>query len=192
MPKSFWFIVLFAVAFSIGACDLIPGLQPTATPIPTATPTATLTVTLTSTATFTPTPTFTATETATPTPPPTSTKTATPTPITPTPEPTDALPSGTPVTVWHHLPIMPGAIAGDELGERFYDYITQESQDEVLDFYLQKLPQSGWVIDWISPNDEGGYIIYRQSYLDFIYIYEESDVTRIMIFLSTGSPSLEP
>ncbi|MCB9135597.1 MAG: hypothetical protein H6636_09230 [Anaerolineales bacterium] len=190
MPKSLWFLVLFAIAFGLVACDSIPGFQPTATVIPTTTLTATLTATLTPTATFTSTPT--ATKTATLTPSPTSTKTPTPTSITPTPEPTDALPSGTPVTVWHHLPIMPGAIAAEEMGDRGYEYIIAVGQDDVLDFYLQKLPMSGWAIDFVTPNDKGGYIIYRQNYLDFIYFYESDGVTHIVIFLSTASPSLVP
>lgn len=78
------------------------------------------------------------------------------------------------------------------MGERGYYYITTDSQEDVLFFYTKQLPLNNWAIDWIFPNDNGGYIIYRKEVLDFIYIYEEDDFTHVLIFLSSGSPSLNP
>jgi hypothetical protein len=92
---------------------------------------------------------------------------------------------------WHHLPIPPDAQSAEgKPEERFYSFVTKSDQDQVLDYYLEQLPRYGWEIDWVSPNDEDGYIIYRKEVLDFIYIYENDDLTFVNIFLSTGSPSL--
>src|ERR1044071_656830 len=147
---------------------------------------------LPNTATPTPTSTFTASPTVIPSP--TSTNTATRIPTrTLTPEPTIPIPSGTPMSVWNHIPILPDASSAEGKPEdRWYSYGTQSDQDKVLEYYLQQLPRYQWEIDWISPNDKGGYIIYRKNVLDFIYIFEDKDwgVTFVEIFLSTGSPSI--
>ena len=145
-----------------------------------------------STPTSTTAPTFTATSTETPSP--TSTPTSTQTlGRTPTPEPTEVIPSGTPMSLWHNLPILADALAGElQVEDRYYRYITHTSQDEVLDYYLEQLPRYNWDIDWVSSNDEGGYIIYRKSISDWIAIFEEGDLTFVIIFLSRGSPSRNP
>lgn len=145
-----------------------------------------------STPTPTITPTFTGTSTVTPSP--TSSETPTRTPSrTPTPEPTEVIPAGTPMSIWNNIPILSDALAGEsQVEDRFYRYITHTSQDEVLDYYLEQLPHYNWDIDWVSPNDEGGYIIYRKNILDWVYIFEEGDLTFVNIFLSSGSPSLNP
>jgi len=143
-----------------------------------------------STATPTMTPTFTASPTVTPSPTSTKTPTRTPT-LTPTSEPTESIPSGTPMALWNHIPILPDALAAEGRPEdRYYRYITHTDQDKVMDYYLQQLPRYGWEVDWVSPNDHGGYIIYRKEIFDFIYIYEDGDLTFVTIFLSSGSPSL--
>jgi len=147
-----------------------------------------------STATPTNTPTFTASPTVTASPTRTSTPTRTPS-QTPTPEPTRAIPSGTPVSAFHHIPIRSDAVGAEGQPEdRWYTYVTEVDQDLILDYYLQRLPSVGWEIDWVSENDHGGYIIYRKNVLDFLYIFEDEErgVTFVEIFLSTGSPSLNP
>jgi hypothetical protein len=147
-----------------------------------------------STATPTVSPTLTVSPAVTASPIPTNTPTRTPA-QTPTPEPTRSIPSGTPMSLWHHIPIRSDAVAAEgQLEDRWYTYVTQTDQDLVLKYYLQRLPSSGWEIDWVSPNDHGGYIIYRKNVLDFIYIFEDEErgVTFVEIFLSTGSPSLDP
>ena len=99
------------------------------------------------------------------------------------------------MSLWNRLPILPDALAAEgRLEDRWYSYVTEVDQDLVLNYYLQKLPSYGWQIDWVSENDNGGYIIYRKNVLDFIYIYEDQErgVTFVDIFLSTGSPSLNP
>jgi hypothetical protein len=99
------------------------------------------------------------------------------------------------MSVWNRIPILPDASSAEGKPEdRWYSYVTKSDQDKVLEYYLQQLPRYRWEIDWISPNDDGGYIIYRRNVLDFIYIFEDKDrgVTFVEIFLSTGSPSLNP
>jgi hypothetical protein len=116
-----------------------------------------------STATPSNSPTFTASPTATASPTRTDTPTRTPT-KTATPEPTLSIPSGTPLSLWHHIPIRSDAVAAEgRVEDRWYTYVTHADQDLVLDYYLQRLPSSGWEIDWVSENDKGGYIIYRKN-----------------------------
>lgn len=99
------------------------------------------------------------------------------------------------MSIWHRIPIRSDALAAEgRVEDRWYTYVTEADQDLVLEYYLQRLPSNGWEIDWVSPNDEGGYIIYRKNIMDFIYIFEDEgrNLTFVLIFLSTGSPSLNP
>ena len=148
------------------------------------TPTPTITFTFTIASTQTPSPTF--TRTPRPTRTPTSTPEATQ---------TRALPADTPLSVWNHIPIRSDAIAGkEELEGYVYTYTTEVDQDLVLDYYLQRLPARGWDVNLVSPNTEGGYIIHREGYIDFIYIFEDKErsVTFVEMLLSFSSPSLNP
>ncbi len=78
---------------------------------------------------------------------------------------------------------MPGAIAGEEIiPDRVYYFITKATQEEVRDYYLQTFPQYGWDFDLILPNDEGGYIMYRDCCFDFLYIYESDGLTHVQIW----------
>lgn len=91
---------------------------------------------------------------------------------------------------WQGLPIMPGAVAGDEEVEgALYHYVIELEQVKVKGYYVSQLPYYGWEVDFVTPNDKGGYIIYRKGYFDFIYIYEQDGLTHVMIFLSASSPS---
>ena len=174
--KNIW-PILIVFMFGSGlvslACDLTTVFQPS-TPTPTPTSTLTASPTVTPSVTFTETPTLTPTDT-------------------PTSPPTQAIPSGTPMARWHNLPIMHDAVAAEgEPDDRVYIYVTHADQDEVLQYYLVQLSRYGWEIDWTSPNDREGYIIYRKNVLDFIYIFEQGDLTFVNMFLSTSSPSLNP
>lgn len=187
-----FYVCLFLVLF-LTACG--PSAEEQATMTATAmTATAaswTRTPTSTNTATSTPTLTPTPTETSTPTPSETPTRAPTKTAIPPTLTPTLDLPVGTPVAVWQGIPIMPGAIAG-EGGEVVYEYITNATQEEVRDYYIETMPLYGWqYLDHfpdgpgkfitILPNDKGGFIIYLGSPFDIIYLYEENGLTFVTI-----------
>ena len=176
--RNTWLVVLpllLGISMVLLSCNITSVFKPS-TPTPTNSPT------------------FTASPTITPSPTRTNTPTRTSTP-TSTPQPTLAIPSGTPVALFHHIPIRSDAIAAEGKPEdRWYTYVTEVDQDLVLDYYLQRLPSNGWEIDWVSENDKGGFIIYRKNVLDFIYVFEDEErgVTFVEIFLSTGSPSLNP
>lgn len=176
MTKNTWLILMpFVLGINIAvlSCNITSVFQPS-----TPTATITLTPTLTATATVTPSPTVTETPTHTPT-------------RTPTLTPTVSIPSGTPMAKWNNLPIMSDALAA-EADTQYYRYITEMDQDKVLEYYLQQLPRYHWEVEWVSPNDHGGYIIYRKSYFDFIYIFEDRDLTFVTLILSSSSPSLNP
>jgi hypothetical protein len=91
---------------------------------------------------------------------------------------------------WHKLPILSSAIAGDEEVEgQMYHYVVNLGQVKVKEYYLSALPSYRWEVEFVMPNDHGGFIISRKGCFDFIYIYEEDSLTHILIMLSASSPS---
>jgi hypothetical protein len=100
--------------------------------------------------TETPTPTNTSLPTSTHTPEPTSTPTETPTPIPPTETPSSPslpMPTGKPLSSWENIPIMSGAIAGDENtnnGVTGYSFTIKTSADEIQSFYETELGKLDW------------------------------------------------
>lgn len=93
--------------------------------------------------TVTPSPTHTPippTSTNTPVPP-----TATETPVPPTPTPFSLrMPVGTPVSEWRGLPIMLGAIAGEELDTGAYIFTINASFVDIQNYYDLELGKLGW------------------------------------------------
>ena len=106
-----------------------PAIQPTETPVHV-------------TETSEPTPSYTPPATATfePTSVPI---TATPLPGTPPATPTISLPADAPLKLWNGLPIIPGAITGEELDDRYRFMLTAKVED-VRKFYKTELPKLGW------------------------------------------------
>jgi hypothetical protein len=64
----------------------------------------------------------------------------------PRPTATIPLPSGTPLASWQGIPIMPGALAGQDDGYQ-YEYSIEQEVLAVLDFYKTELPKLGWKFD---------------------------------------------
>jgi hypothetical protein len=62
---------------------------------------------------------------------------------TPPPTPTTDLPKDVPLKVWKELPIMPGAITGEELPDR-YRFLLSANVGQVGDYYKKELPKLGW------------------------------------------------
>jgi hypothetical protein len=54
------------------------------------------------------------------------------------------MPSGEPLTEWRDLPIMPGAIAGEETESGAYIFTIHETLDDVRLYYEQELVALGW------------------------------------------------
>ncbi len=141
--RQFQITFVFMIGTLISACST-PQASPT--PFPTITATHTPAPTETSTPTLTPTgtPTSTITPTSTDTPRPTRT----PLPPTPTDEPfTLPLPSGDPVSEWKGIPIMPGALAGEESnagGKANYTFTITGDVQTVQDYYTTELTKLGW------------------------------------------------
>jgi hypothetical protein len=49
------------------------------------------------------------------------------------------------LTDWKGIPIMPGAISGqEEMGD--YQFTTAASENDIVNYYQQELPKSGWVL----------------------------------------------
>jgi hypothetical protein len=62
---------------------------------------------------------------------------------TPPPTPTTELPADVPLKVWAELPIMPGAITGEELADR-YRFLLSANVEQVGNYYKKELPKLGW------------------------------------------------
>jgi len=88
------------------------------------------------------------------TPPAAQSTPATSVPLTKTPPPAatsaPTVPANTAtlapaLTKWNGIPIMPGAIGGrEEMGD--YQFTTAASENDIVNYYEQELPKSGWVI----------------------------------------------
>jgi hypothetical protein len=87
------------------------------------------------------------TGTSRPRPSSTFTGTATPEKLGPTPTSTPVelggLVEGTPVPDWKNIPLMPGAIAGNESNAN-YAYTVNALQSDVSVFYGREMPKLGW------------------------------------------------
>jgi hypothetical protein len=61
---------------------------------------------------------------------------------------------GVPVKIWKDIPVMPGAVTGDE-GKDRYRFMLTSSVDQVRDFYLTELPKLGWKYDSQGVGENG-------------------------------------
>jgi hypothetical protein len=52
-------------------------------------------------------------------------------------------PVGEPVETWNGIPVMPGALAGEDRGDA-YIFIIAGTPDEVADYYVEAMSQAGW------------------------------------------------
>jgi hypothetical protein len=66
------------------------------------------------------------------------------------------LPSGTPLTDWEGIPIMPGAISGEVSAEDIYQFTTQATVDEIASYYETELASLGYQL--AGSDDQGGYM----------------------------------
>jgi hypothetical protein len=57
-----------------------------------------------------------------------------------------ALPSGTPLSVWNGIPVMPGAIGGESL-KGAYQFTTAADFDEIVSFYEMELSDLGFKVE---------------------------------------------
>jgi hypothetical protein len=109
----------------------------------------------------TPTPTNTPRPTPTPTdtPLPTATPTRTPVPATNTPTPPAfPNPQGTPLVEWNGIPIMPGAIAGEESAGA-YSFTVNATIEEVRAYYEKEMPKLDWALLGAAEGKTGALIL---------------------------------
>ena len=113
------------------------------------------------------------------------TKTAVPTDI-----PTDTPAAGAVLTDWKEIPIMPGAISGEEDKENgIYQFTIEASIPVIASYYLHQLPASGWVPqDVQNPQDSAhGHFSYTresQAVVFEIFPNAESGVSTVWIYIA--------
>lgn len=71
-------------------------------------------------------------------------------------------PQNPPLTEWSGIPIMPGAVAGDE-SPGLYGYTMQVDVKAVEEFYAQSLPALGWSEVFAVPNSAGMAVLVYQK-----------------------------
>lgn len=157
-----WLAIVLATA--LAACTAQPA-APTLTPTPAA-PTSAPATAIPSPTRLEPSP----IPSATPPPSETPAPTATPIPPTRTPFPPTAtpgelnleLPSGTPLSDWKGIPVMPGAEAGEE-DQGNYTFITRASPDEVIAYYIDTMPGLGWQVLGSNSAGDPNRIVFLQK-----------------------------
>lgn len=60
-------------------------------------------------------------------------------------------PQGAPVSVWKEIPVMPQAVAGEDV-EGVYSYRVNASAQDVQKFYAEQLPGLGWTTVLSAPD----------------------------------------
>ncbi|MBV6394559.1 MAG: hypothetical protein HFACDABA_00125 [Anaerolineales bacterium] len=71
-------------------------------------------------------------------------------------------PQNPPLTEWNGIPVMPGAIAGDE-SPGLYGYTILTDVKAVEEFYAQHLPALGWSETFTMPNSSGMAVLVYQK-----------------------------
>jgi hypothetical protein len=127
--------ILLILVIAMTSCNAFAP-EPTITPTLTATSLPTSTVTSSPMLTFTPEPTI--------TPTPTKKPTKTPAPPTDTPSaPIFQMPTGTPLTNWNGIPVMPDAIAGEGTSDGYF-FSVAATAEAIQSYYEKELPKLGW------------------------------------------------
>ena len=66
-----------------------------------------------------------------------------------------SLPEGEPVSVWHEVPIMPGAINGEESDGNSYIFTIRSTREEIAEYYERELSKAGWELFGVGDGEEG-------------------------------------
>ncbi len=121
--------------------------------------------------------------------PPTETVMPTKTAV-PTIAPTDTPAAGAVLTDWKEIPIMPGAISGEEDTENgIYQFTIQATIPVIASYYLHELTASGWVPqDAQDPQDfgHGHFSFTRESKAVVFEIFpdEQNSISTVWIFIA--------
>jgi hypothetical protein len=67
-------------------------------------------------------------------------------------------PQGEPVSLWKVVPVMPGALAGEEI-DGAYIYTVRADPFDVYRFYIETMPDWGWVLFGVADVEEDGMMI---------------------------------
>ena len=65
------------------------------------------------------------------------------------------LPEGEPALVWHEVPIMPGAINGEESDGNSYIFTIRSTREEIAEYYERELSKAGWELFGVGDGEEG-------------------------------------
>src|SRR5690242_7480564 len=80
------------------------------------------------------------------------------------------VPTGQPLNEWSGIPIMPGALAGDEK-DAMYRFTTLASRQDIQAFYKRELSQRGWELMGTKEGNAGAVLMIFSTDQDTVSIY---------------------
>jgi len=92
------------------------------------------------------------------------------------------LPSGKPAVVWNGVPIMPGAISGEET-EDGYSYTVQAAPEEVKDYYEFEMDKLGWTAFAIGKGETGSLLLMyqKEGKTTTVSVFTQGDLSLILL-----------
>jgi len=91
-------------------------------------------------------------------------------------------PAGQPASEWNGIPIMPGALAGDER-DGIYRFTTPASPAEIQAFYKQELSQRGWELTGTKDGNLGAILLIFSMEEDTVSISILPDQNRFLVMI---------
>lgn len=92
------------------------------------------------------------------------------------------VPTGQPLKEWNGIPIMPGALAGDEK-DAMYRFTTQAGRDDIQAFYKRELSQRGWELMGTKDGNAGAILMIFSTDQDTVSIYILPNRDRLLVMI---------
>ena len=92
------------------------------------------------------------------------------------------VPTGQPITEWNGIPVMAGALAGEEK-DGIYRFLMSASRDEIQTFYQHELSQRGWELSGTKEGDAGALLLIFSAQEDTVSISILPDQNRFLVML---------
>ncbi len=91
-------------------------------------------------------------------------------------------PTGQPASEWNGIPIMTGALAGEEK-DGVYRYTTSVNQEEIQAFYKRELSQRGWELAGTKEGNAGAVLLIFSTNEDTVSITILPDQSKFLVMI---------
>ena len=92
------------------------------------------------------------------------------------------VPTGQPASDWNGIPIMPGALAGEEK-DGIYRFTTSASREEIQEFYTREMSQRGWELSGTKEGNVGAILLIFSTDEDTVSISILPDQSRFLVMI---------